>query len=261
MRILKKSAVWIITFLYLIMVFGFVDNRYENLLCNGIKVTIQDSLNNRFILGADIVRSINQEGIQYLGIKLNSLDLGRMENAVKSNQLVKDCKAYTGINGTLHIDVKQREPVVRIIESDGRSYYLDHEGNVLNLSLRYTPHILVVNGNIHTQLKVGRPSNIFRLYNTNANQLLKDILELSLYIESSKLWNAQIVQVYVNNSGDFELVPRIGPHVIIFGKLTDYKEKFDKLEIFYKEGLNNIGWNQYVKINLKYKNQIVCSKI
>jgi cell division protein FtsQ len=32
------------------------------------------------------------------------------------------------------------------------------------------------------------------------------------------------------------------------------------LMTFYKEGLNKVGWNAYLTINLKYKNQIVCTK-
>jgi cell division protein FtsQ len=261
MRIVKKSALWVITVLYLILVFGFVDNRYENQLCNRIKITVQDSLNSRFISSREIIRSIDRKGIKYLGIHLDELNLTDIENAVRSNQLIKDCRAYTGINGTLHLEILQRKPLVRIIEASGRSYYLDQEGNVLNLSSRYTPRVLVVNGKINTAVKVGKPVNIFQLDSTKSALLLRDIHELASYIQSETFWNAQIVQVYVNNSGEFELIPRVGPHIIILGKLTDYREKFDKLELFYKEGLNNVGWNHYVKINLKYKNQIVCSKI
>jgi cell division protein FtsQ len=261
MRIVKKSAIWVFTLTYLIVVFGFVDNRYEDQLCNRIKIAIKDSTNTRFLTDREIIRKIDREGIKYLGLKLNELSLSGIENAVKSNQLVKDCKAYTGINGILHVDILQRKPLVRIIEADNRSYYLDLEGNVLNLSSHYTPHILVVNGRIRTSLRIGQPANIYQMESLKSGQLLKDILELGKYIENEEFWKAQIVQVYVNKSGEFELIPRVGPHVIILGKLSDYREKFDKLELFYKEGLNNVGWNHYVKINLKYKDQIVCSKI
>ena len=57
------------------------------------------------------------------------------------------------------------------------------------------------------------------------------------------------------------MVPRIGPHIIILGSIDNYEAKFEKLWLFYTEGLKNVGWNQYLKINLKYKDQIVCSKI
>jgi cell division protein FtsQ len=261
MRIIKKSAIWIITLIYLIVVFGFVDNRFENQLCNRIKISVRDSVNTRFLNDADIRRVIDHKGIKYLGLPLHSIDLVSIEEAVRKNQLVKECKAFTGVKGTLQVEILQRQPLVRVIEASGRGYYIDRDGNVLNLSSRYTPHILVVNGRFNTMLKIGEPANVLKIADSRSNRLLKDIYELAIFIENNKLWQAQIVQVYVNKSGEFELIPRVGPHVIILGSLIDYEKKFEKLEIFYKEGLNRVGWNNYVKINLKYKDQIVCSKI
>jgi cell division protein FtsQ len=81
-----------------------------------------------------------------------------------------------------------------------------------------------------------------------------------MYIRSDKFWEAQIVQIYVNGKGEFELIPRVGAHIIEFGKAEDIEEKFEKLWILYNEGFYNTGWNQYDKISLKYKNQAVCTK-
>ena len=68
-------------------------------------------------------------------------------------------------------------------------------------------------------------------------------------------------EIYVDKSGDFELVPKIGNQLIIFGKPENLEEKFKKLLVFYRQGLNKTGWNKYNVINIKYRNQVVCSKI
>jgi cell division protein FtsQ len=47
---------------------------------------------------------------------------------------------------------------------------------------------------------------------------------------------------------------------VVFGSIENYEEKFRNLEAFYKKGLPVSGWNLYKEINLKYKNQIVCTK-
>ena len=58
-----------------------------------------------------------------------------------------------------------------------------------------------------------------------------------------------------------ELYPAVGGHKIIFGTTEDMEEKFEKLKVFYKEGLSSIdSWTNYSVINLKYKNQVVCIK-
>jgi cell division protein FtsQ len=46
----------------------------------------------------------------------------------------------------------------------------------------------------------------------------------------------------------------------VFGTGDDIEIKFEKLMLFYKEGLSRVGWDKYSTINLKYKNQIVCTK-
>jgi cell division protein FtsQ len=56
------------------------------------------------------------------------------------------------------------------------------------------------------------------------------------------------------------LIPRVGAHIIKFGKFDHHLIKFRKLKAFYTEGLNHIGWNDYEIINLKYANQIICKK-
>ncbi len=261
MRIFKKIATWILTIVYLFLIGGFVSNRYESQLCNEIKISIQDSLSSGFLSQEDVIGILDKKGIHYLGEPLAQIDLTKLEDEILTNQIVKDCRAYTGTNGVLYIDLTQREPFVRIIDSRGDGYYIDLDGNILALSSRFTPHVLIVNGYIKTPFKIGDAVNVKDLGNSSSEKILKDIYDLTLYINQDDLWNSQFVQIYVNKSGEFELVPRVGPHLILLGELNDYREKLNKLEIFYKEGLNTIGWNQYIKIDLKYKDQVVCTKI
>jgi len=64
----------------------------------------------------------------------------------------------------------------------------------------------------------------------------------------------------VNGAGEIELISRVGNQPVLFGDINDMEEKFDKLLLFYKEGLSKTGWNQYKTINLTYKDQVVCTK-
>jgi cell division protein FtsQ len=89
----------------------------------------------------------------------------------------------------------------------------------------------------------------------------QQLYEFALFLQKDKFWNSQIEQIYVAPNSDIELIPRVGNHQIILGKIEDYTENLTKLKVFYEKGLNNVGWNKYSKINLKYKNQVVCTKI
>jgi cell division protein FtsQ len=87
------------------------------------------------------------------------------------------------------------------------------------------------------------------------------LYKLAKYISHDPFLKAQIDQIYVTELNEFELIPRVGNHVIMLGTADDLDDKFRKLIVFYHLGLNKIGWNKYNVINIKFKNQVVCSKI
>jgi cell division protein FtsQ len=91
--------------------------------------------------------------------------------------------------------------------------------------------------------------------------ILDDIYALASYIQSDSVISGLITQAYVNSEREIELYPAVGNQKIIFGKAEDIAGKFEKLKIFYTEGMNSSnGWDKYSVINLKYKNQVVCTK-
>ncbi|MBA3972491.1 MAG: hypothetical protein H0X46_10205, partial [Bacteroidetes bacterium] len=95
----------------------------------------------------------------------------------------------------------------------------------------------------------------------SALSLLDEIYAMANYINADKFWSAQIQQIYINKDRDMELVPLAGDHKIVFGDTTFMDTKFKKLLTFYQQGLNTTGWwDKYSIINLKFKNQIVCTK-
>ena len=42
--------------------------------------------------------------------------------------------------------------------------------------------------------------------------------------------------------------------------IDNAENKLAKLEVFYKEAMMKSGWEKYKIINLKFKNQVVCTK-
>ena len=47
---------------------------------------------------------------------------------------------------------------------------------------------------------------------------------------------------------------------VAIGDGSRLRQKFFKLETLYREGFRQKGWNQYEIINLKYHNQVICTK-
>lgn len=261
MNKIKKIAIWVGLTIYFILVSGFIAGKREAILCNKVDVVIADSLSKRFLEKRDITELLSKNNLLSLGKGVSEVNTSEIEQLILENSLIKRCQVYTTVDGKLNIELWQREPVVRIIDRKNQSYYLDLEGSVITMSKRFTPHLLVVNGNIKTPFSPKVVENIYKPEYAQSGETLRDIHKMALYIRNNEFWNGQIVQLYVDKHQEFEIVPRIGPHLIILGEAKSFEQKLKKLKIFYEEGLNNVGWNQYLKINLKYKDQIVCSKI
>jgi cell division protein FtsQ len=91
------------------------------------------------------------------------------------------------------------------------------------------------------------------------------------FIERDDFWASQIVQIDLvggsRASADdwrepqLELIPRAGDHTILLGELDGgERDRLENLRIFYTKALWYEGWGKYGTINIKYTNQIVCTK-
>ncbi len=253
---------WLLIAFYLFITLGFVNKKHDMIPCNKINVVILDSANNRFVDRNDVVSVFEREQKEILGYPVTSINTKDLEVLLNSHWSIKNAEVYTQIDGSLFVEVVQRKPLIRVIDRNRNSYYIDEDGIVMPLSDKYASHILIANGNIEPlERSVYENVKIVVTGDTaEAHKILGNLYNLAEYIHQDPFWSAQIVQVYVNSNYEFELIPRVGAHVILLGDISDFRKKFDKLKTLYINGFNNVGWNDYNKINLKYKNQIICTK-
>ncbi|MFI5164728.1 MAG: cell division protein FtsQ, partial [Bacteroidia bacterium] len=143
------------------------------------------------------------------------------------------------------------------------SYYMDLQGKLMRWSPNFTPRMLIASGNIKESYEEWNKANADKTINNDTlktHTLLDDLYSMSRFILADEFWSAHVEQIYVNKNQEIELVPKVGNHKIIFGNTDEMPEKFWKLKTFYKEGLNYTGWENYDTLNLKFKNQVVCTK-
>jgi len=254
-----QISIWIIALAVIIVTLGFVNISSEQTLFSQPIINIDYETENRFINESDIISQIMD--VEDKGtLLLNQFDVNYLERKLDNNHSIKDVQVHKTIDGKLIVNVKQRRPIVRIF-SRNESYYIDEKGNLMPLSNKYTARLLVVNGNLHEPFGKRYQFNYDNLNDTLVDKtLLDDIYKIARYIDNSEFWKAQIEQVHVNKVYGFELVPKVGNHKIVFGGVDNLEGKFEKLMIFYNKGLSKTGWNEYSEINLKYKNQVVCTK-
>jgi cell division protein FtsQ len=82
-----------------------------------------------------------------------------------------------------------------------------------------------------------------------------DVLE---FIYKDEFWKAQITEIEIQRNGDLILYTQVSRQYVEFGKPEIVENKFARLKIFYKDILPRKGWNVYERVNLKFKDQIIC---
>ncbi|MEI7896108.1 MAG: hypothetical protein WCJ26_03670 [bacterium] len=243
---------------------GFVEAEHYSKPCKKVEIRISYGAADILITKKDIDSIILKTSGNIKGKPLGYINTGAIEKAIRKQAYVAKVAVYENNEGTVFIDIRQREPMLRIINRKYESFYLDESGTLLPVNQNFSARVLVANGIIDDSY-TKNPNyqvNILSLSDSAYyDSLLTNLYKLSMYITHDQFLKAQIGQVYVNEFGEFELIPRIGNHVILLGKAEDLDDKFKRLFAFYKFGLNKIGWNKYNVINIKYKNQVVCSKI
>lgn len=185
-------------------------------------------------------------------IKTYALNTVGLESKLEALPVVHHAEIYLDANQNLHVDIFQRDPVLRILDLEGRQYYIDTEGNKIPCSSRYAARVPVATGlSGHQGVR-----NVLK-----GNELhIKNIYYLALEIAKNPFAQSLIEQIDVQASGDVVFVPKIGSEKILFGKVDHIQEKLDKLQFFYREGLRFEGWNVYSTIDLQNKDQVVCKK-
>lgn len=262
-RIILFSVAWLVLIAYLVYGLMFSSKRAGGVVCSSIAVEVLDSASYQFVRSSTIRRMIMSSGKSPIGKLLKDINTKKLEDDIAGMAAVCDVQVYKSLDGKLRVTVMQRRPIVRIYNASGQTYYIDDQGLIMPVSSSYTARVLVVTGNIREPFRVEPDVNILCWSDSLVNgdkPLICRIFDFARYVSEDDFWNAQIAQVYVSSTRDVELIPVVGPHVVQLGGFRNYRIKLKKLMAFYKEALPSEGWNKYKVINLKYSNQIVCTK-
>lgn len=207
----------------------------------------------------DVIKHFGKPQLKPIG----EIDVKGITAYLKKNPYLENTDALLTVEGDLLIKGDQCTAIVRYFTPEGQQHYLDRNGRIMPVSLAYPNKTLIATGQIISPLKDGK--NIYSVPDSNLVlrgrlQSLYDIHRLAGIINKDSTLKALIEQVYITSNGKIQLVTKAGSHIVYLGDTTDASEKLENLMYFYKFGLVKTGWNKYKKLNLEYKNQIVCTK-
>ena len=255
---------WVVLTAGLFALLGYTIEEHNYTICKKVIIQIDYGKSDTLISKTDILDILKQTGNRLKGQSIGYINFEKIEKELGKQPYVAHAEVYNSLEGIVEIDVVQRQPILRIFNQRNESYYLDVNGNVLPINPAFSARVLVANGYItepyiknisYSQDSIRKKDSIFY------HSIMLNLYKVAHYIMNNKFLKAQIEQIYVDKTGEFELFPRVGNNIIVFGNAEEMEKKFERLVIFYKNGLSKTGWNKYNVINIKYHNQVVCSKI
>ena len=154
---------------------------------------------------------------------------------------IKEVNAYVSpADHTLNIDISGRTPILRCYAGN-LSYFLDDEGN-----------LLPTNGGVSVYLPIVQ---VNQLNDEIRNEVL---LPLANFLQDHSKWYSFFGMIQVISTHQIHFYPRVGSFVFETIGVENLEEDFDKIELFYKKIVPQVGSNKYQLIKLSYRNQIVC---
>lgn len=246
----------VILAIYLVFVFTSFDRKNESkAICSKVNIEIADDATSGFIDTKVIKKRLQKAGAYPIGKPLNTVNARAIEEMLRTSPFVKTAECYKTEGGTVYISVTQRMPVIRIKADNGDDYYVDDNDCIMPRS-NYTSDLIIATGSISR-----------RYATTCLSPLGKTIMQ-------NDLWKNLVEQINILPDQNVEIVPRIGNHIVLLGKLPEgidrkkreeaiadfFNHKMERLEKFYRYGLSEVGWNKYSYVNIEFDNQIICRK-
>lgn len=240
-----------------LVLLGFVGSIRSAASCEEVLVNIHSPMKHHLVEEETVRMLLNQTTGALVGQPLNQINTRSIERSLTAMPHIQKARVYETIDKKLIIDLEERQPLVRVFDREGNTAFMDARGKLMPLADQAVLRIPIISGNFSIANRVGSLSED-SLHMRDST--LETIHRYATAIAKDPFWSAQIQQTRINQNGDFVAYPQVGNHTINFGPSDKMDEKLNRLEIFYRKGLQKSGWNKYSNISLKYKDQIVCTK-
>jgi cell division protein FtsQ len=257
-----KISLWVLLTTGVVITLVLTNGKREDELLPEPEIKISAG-ENPFLTKEELTGMLRRKQLLFDNQLQKELKAVEIETFVNDISHVKKANVYTLLDGNWGIDVVLRNPIVRVFNKYGESFYLDDEGLMMRTTPNFTARVVVASGEITGKIGGENPADIINNDSLISIRNLDDIYHISNYVCNDPLFSSLIGQIFIEEDGEITLTPIVGEHIIIFGDANskvEVEEKFEKLRIFYKNAMPYEGWDAHTTISVKYDGQIVGKK-
>jgi cell division protein FtsQ len=240
MKIFNWSSVrLVLMFGLVIFLFAFTSKRNESRkLTKSVVFFLDDS--NPFIKQETVNKLLIENKKDVTILQKDKLDLNKLEKSINTNPMIEKSEVFVSIDGVLKAIVKQKKPIARVFNESG-SFYIDYQGSIMPLSDEFTARVPIVSGEINKENK-------------------DDLNELLRFVYNDEFLKKNIIGIQILPSGSLKMLTRNFNYEIEFGKIVNSELKFNNYKAFYQKAVLDSSLYHYKTINLKFTQQVVCTK-
>jgi cell division septal protein FtsQ len=182
-----------------------------------------------------------------LGIKPDSLDLNEVIQRVEQLDYVRSVVPYIEPNGSLRLNVSEREPIALLMNGSGR-IYVDAEGVRLPILDGKTQNVPLLYG-----------------YSTSTDDTLRSesFLQVRDFLMKAKIdgfgWTTISEVVFDETDGVVALSHENGVK-LLFGR-NNFEHKLENWKAFYAQVVKTKGIQSVQQVDLRFTNQVVTREI
>ena len=228
--------------------------RQENarIVCGRLDVNFADSL--RFVTEQDIREYLDKRYGAYIGERLDSVQLARIEDMIESRSAVRRCEAWTTDDGVLHLEITQRAPVLRF-QNGEQGFYVDERGYIFPLHPTYTAPVPVVEGAIPVDVPAGFKGEARE---ERERAWIAGVLAMNRFTSASRTWQRRITHIRVRPGGELCLDLDGRDEQFFVGQPDNIPDKFMRIDRYLGVIAPSKPEGYYNTVNVKYNQQIIC---
>ena len=235
MRFNWSKILLVFVFLFSIGILYASNYFNNNRLIEDIDVVIQP--NSSFYISTDSVKNSIKK---YIYTTKDSISITKIEDELDKNTFVEKSQVYTAVGHKLFVNIKQKEPVARVITNDS-IFYLDKNSNFMSLSKLHSADVPIIFG-------------------FNQFSDLDYLTKVSLMIRDDKFLNQNITQIIINDNQEINLKLSGLNTFIELGHNNKLEKKIQNLKAFYNRAIRKNDIEKYKEVNLQFENQVVAVK-
>lgn len=207
------------------------------LTCRQLSIHFEDSL--KFETEGSIREEVNSGYGAFIGQRIADVNLDRIESMLKERAAIANAEVWMAEDCILHVSIRQRLPEIRVMPKGREGFYVDAGGAVFPLCEDFEIEVPTIEGNVDTE-----PEGI--------SDMLRFIRECR-----SLGWIGRFSRIEMDRSGNLNVRLHGENETFVLGNTSDMGSKLSKVEKY----LDTVkGRAEYATVNVKYSNQIICSR-